>query len=197
MTETTPEAVPEKPGRFRSLWVLLPLLGFLALALLFYMRLGEGDPSRIPSALINKPVPDFSLPPIESGEGLSGEMLQSGVFLVNIWASWCAPCRAEHPLLVELAKDARFKVVGINYKDLPENAQRFLGALGNPYELVGADRDGRAAIDWGVYGVPETFIVRDGIIVHKFIGPLSRETVATDLVPALERALGAEQPAPR
>nr|WP_246206451.1 DsbE family thiol:disulfide interchange protein [Propylenella binzhouense] len=179
------------------MWVLLPLLGFLALALLFYMRLGEGDPSRIPSALINKPVPDFSLPPIESGEGLSGEMLQSGVFLVNIWASWCAPCRAEHPLLVELAKDARFKVVGINYKDLPENAQRFLGALGNPYELVGADRDGRAAIDWGVYGVPETFIVRDGIIVHKFIGPLSRETVATDLVPALERALGAEQPAPR
>jgi cytochrome c biogenesis protein CcmG, thiol:disulfide interchange protein DsbE len=181
----------ETPAPRRRVWLLLPLVTFLALAALFYVRLGSGDPSRVPSALLDKPVPDFSLPPIDAGEGggLTDENLAEGVFLVNIWASWCGPCRLEHPILTRLAADPRFEVVGINYKDVPENAERFLGALGNPFARTGADRQGRTSIDWGVYGVPETFVVRDGVIVHKLIGPISEAALAADLMPALERAL--------
>ena len=185
-------AAPQPHSPFgRRLWLFLPLLGFLGLALLFFFRLGAGDPSRIPSALINKPVPDFSLPPIEgtTGEGLNSERLRQGVHVVNVWASWCAPCRAEHPIMIELSKDKRIDLVGINYKDVPENAVRWLGALGNPFATIGADPNGRAAIDWGVYGIPETFIVRDGTITYKFVGPLSEEALAADFMPALERAL--------
>ena len=179
------------PAPRRRLWLLLPLVAFLALAALFYFRLGAGDPSRVPSALLDKPVPDFSLPPIgeAEGEGLADEDLAEGVFVVNVWASWCGPCRLEHPILTRLAADPRFEVVGINYKDVPVNAARFLGALGDPFARKGADRQGRTAIDWGVYGVPETFVVKDGMIVHKFIGPLSEAALAADLMPALERAL--------
>jgi cytochrome c biogenesis protein CcmG/thiol:disulfide interchange protein DsbE len=175
----------------RRLWVLLPLVAFLALAALLYARLGAGDPSRIPSALINKPVPDFSLPPIIEGEGigLADEDFAEGVHVVNVWASWCGPCRLEHPILMRLAEDERFQVAGINYKDVPENARRFLGALGNPFARIGADRQGTTGIDWGVYGVPETFIVKDGVIVHKFVGPLSEEALTADFMPALEGAL--------
>jgi cytochrome c biogenesis protein CcmG, thiol:disulfide interchange protein DsbE len=184
---TSPETAPSR----RRLWLLLPLVVFLALVGLFYFRLGVGDPGRVPSALLNKPVPDFSLPPIEEGQGsgLSDEDLATGVHIVNVWASWCGPCGLEHPILMRLAEDKRFHVFGINYKDLPENAARFIGALGDPYEKIGADRTGKTGIDWGVYGVPETFVVKDGIIVHKFIGPLSEEGLATDFMPALERAL--------
>jgi len=178
------------PARNRRAWLLVPLVAFLALVALFYFRLGAGDPSKIPSALLNKPVPDFSLPPIEAGAGLSAADLAKGVHVVNIWASWCGPCRLEHPILMRLAADKRFAVVGINYKDLPENAQRFLGALGNPFSMIGADREGKTGIDWGVYGVPETFIVKDGIILHKFIGPLNEEGLASDFIPAIEKALG-------
>jgi len=186
--EAPPETV-EAPRR--RLWLFLPLAAFLALAALFYGRLGAGDPSRVPSALLNKPVPDFALPPVLEGEGagLADEDLSAGVHVVNIWASWCGPCRLEHPILMRLAKDERFQVVGINYKDVPENAKRFIGALGNPFEKIGADRSGKTGIDWGVYGVPETFIVKDGIVVHKFIGPLSEEGLASDFMPALERTL--------
>lgn len=174
----------------RRLWLLLPLAAFLALAVLFYVRLGVGDPSRVPSALLNKPVPDFSLPALGGeGVGLTDEDLAEGVFVVNVWGSWCGPCRLEHPILMQLAEDPRFEVVGINWKDVPENAVRFLGALGNPFAKVGADRGSGTIIDWGVYGAPETFIVKDGIIVYKFIGPLSEEALAADFMPALERAL--------
>jgi cytochrome c biogenesis protein CcmG/thiol:disulfide interchange protein DsbE len=175
----------------RRAWLLLPLVVFLALVALFYFRLGVGDPSRIPSALLNKPVPDFSLPPIEEGlgVGLSDQDLSRGVHVVNVWASWCGPCRLEHPILMRLSADTRFDVVGINYKDVPENAQRFIGALGNPFDKIGADREGKTGIDWGVYGVPETFIVKDGIIVHKFIGPLSEQGLAAEFIPAIEKAL--------
>jgi cytochrome c biogenesis protein CcmG/thiol:disulfide interchange protein DsbE len=158
----------------------LPVAIFAALAILFLVRLFGGDPSRVPSALIGQPVPAFALPPlpglVEEGRpvpGLSGADLKGKVTIINVWASWCVPCRQEHPSLVELAKDPSARLAGIDYKDNPENARRFLGALGNPFAAVGADQSGRAAIDWGVYGVPETFIVGpDGTIRHKHIGPL-------------------------
>jgi cytochrome c biogenesis protein CcmG/thiol:disulfide interchange protein DsbE len=173
------------------IWMLLPLVGFLALAALFYGRLGAGDPSQIPSVLIDRPVPEFSLPPIVEGqgEGISDADLATGVHVVNVWGSWCGPCRLEHPILMHLAEDQRFQVVGINWKDVPENAVRFLGALGNPYDKLGADRQSSTIIDWGVYGAPETFIVKDGIIVYKFIGPLTEESLRRDFMPALEKAL--------
>jgi cytochrome c biogenesis protein CcmG/thiol:disulfide interchange protein DsbE len=174
----------EAPARSRLLF-LLPVLVFVVLAGLFLVRLGGDDPSKLPSALINKPAPAFTLPPLEglvaNGQpvpGLSSEDLKGKVTVVNVWASWCAPCRQEHPLLVDLAKDPSIRVVGINQKDDPDNARRFLGSLGNPYAAVGADRNGRASIDWGVYGVPETFIVGpDGMIRYKHIGPLTPENI--------------------
>jgi cytochrome c biogenesis protein CcmG/thiol:disulfide interchange protein DsbE len=189
-------------GRQRSakrLVAMLPLLAFLILSALFAYRLyyvgkNPGSVSRIPSALINKPVPEFDLPPLAgfAGGGLNSGVLKSGLHVVNIWASWCQPCRAEHPVLMELAKDERFEMAGLNYKDVPENARRFLGNLGNPYDRIGADPDGRSSIDWGVYGVPETFIVKDGVIVYKFIGPLSEDTVKSDFLPAIEKAISGQ-----
>ncbi len=185
-------ASPRAPRPVRpQLWLFIPLFIFLALAVLFLVRLGAGDPSRVPSALLNKPVPSFSLPPIEdsAGGGLADADLQKGVHLVNVWASWCGPCRLEHPILMQLAEDHRFTLVGINYKDVPENAARFLGTFGDPFAKVGTDRDGKTGIDWGVYGVPETFVVKDGIIVYKFVGPLEERSLASDLMPAIEKAL--------
>jgi cytochrome c biogenesis protein CcmG/thiol:disulfide interchange protein DsbE len=177
------DAVAPRRGR---LLYLLPALIFLALAILFLVQLFAGDPSRVPSALIGRPVPAFSLAPLPGLQadgapvpGLSDADLKGRTTVVNVWASWCAPCRLEHPLLVELAKDPSIRVVGINYKDNPENARRFLGALGNPFAAVGVDPKGRTAIDWGVYGVPETFVIGpDGRIRHKHIGPLTPETLA-------------------
>lgn len=177
-------AEPER-GRWSRLAFAVPVLVFLGLALLFAMRLQGGDPSRVPSALIGRPVPAFRLAALDGlqiggrpAPGLSSQDLAGGVTIVNVWASWCAPCREEHPILGDLARRPGMRVVGINYKDKPENARRFLGALGNPFAAVGVDPEGRAAIDWGVYGVPETFVVgRDGTIRHKQVGPLTPETL--------------------
>lgn len=177
-----PRPAGENAPRVRLLY-LIPVLVFTALAVLFLLRLYAGDPSKVPSALIGRPVPVFALDPLpglsQAGQpvpGLSEADLKGRVTVVNVWASWCGPCRQEHPALVELAKNPTIQVVGINYKDNPENARRFLGALGNPFAAVGTDPSGRAAIDWGVYGVPETFVVGpDATIRHKHIGPLLPE----------------------
>ncbi len=170
---------------------MIPVAVFVALAALFWRGL-SGDPSEIPSALIGKPVPDFSLPGI-AGLGVPGfdsAALRTGkVTVVNVWASWCGPCRVEHPLLAALAKNPGIALYGLNYKDDPENARRFLGTLGQPYAAVGADAKGRIAVDWGVYGVPETFIVDgQGIIRYKWIGPLTEEGLAGVLAAEIEKA---------
>ncbi len=188
-------AATSAPAR-RRLVVLLPLLVFAALTALFFFRLGSGDPSRLPSALIGKPVPALALPPLEgllregkSVQGIDPVAFRGRVTLVNVWASWCVPCRDEHPYLTKLADDRRFSLVGINYKDMPENARRFLGRFGNPFAAVGVDQGGRAGIEWGVYGVPETFLVgRDGKIAYKQVGPIDEQALVK-LMAEIEKAL--------
>lgn len=182
-------AVTSPPSRARGWLALLPVAVFLVLAAIFYRGL-SGNPADVPSVLINKPVPAFTLAPIEGLDlpGLAAADLAKGaVTLVNVWASWCVPCRDEHPLLMELSRREDLKVVGINYKDDPENARRFLMTLGIPYAQVGADPNGRAAVDWGVYGVPESFLVDGkGTIRLKWIGPLSQEALTTRIIPKIE-----------
>src|SRR5690606_7386692 len=189
----------EKP-RWR-LGLIAPLAIFLALASIFlFQLLSDKDPSAIPSALLDKPVPDFSLPPLDGlthdgapVPGLASAAFHDRLTVVNVFASWCGPCRQEHPLLMRLAENEAIQVVGINYKDLPENARRFLGELGNPYAAVGIDARGRAAIDWGVYGVPETFLVGpDGIIRNKIVGPLNEQALTEVLLPAIEKLSAGE-----
>lgn len=187
----------EKPARPRKLFVLLPLLVFMLLAGVFLMQLLSGrDLSVVPSALIGQAAPRTELPPLEgiSLPGLDSADFIGKVTLVNVWASWCAPCREEHPVIVGLSGDPRLTIAGLNYKDKPENARRFLNDLGNPYAAVGVDPNGRAAIDWGVYGIPETFLVgKDGKIAFKHVGPLSPQSVETSLMPAIEKAVAASQ----
>jgi cytochrome c biogenesis protein CcmG/thiol:disulfide interchange protein DsbE len=192
-------ATPERRAgtRRRRLIVFIPLVVFLALAALFMYRLGAGDPSRIPSALIGRPAPSTNLPPIPGLErdgrpvpGLDSAAFNGEVTVLNVWASWCVPCHDEAPLLLKLAADRRIRVAGINYKDEADNARRFLGRHGNPFVANGIDRNGRAAIEWGVYGVPETFVVgRDGRIAFKLIGPITPDNLDKALQPAIEKAL--------
>jgi cytochrome c biogenesis protein CcmG, thiol:disulfide interchange protein DsbE len=175
----------------------LPLVGFIALAGIFLLRLHGGDPSKIPSALIGHPVPQTVLPPLQGlldnaaqVPGLDPAAFKGKVSLVNVWASWCIPCHDEAPLLTALAQDKRLQLVGIDYKDAPDNARRFLGRYGNPFGIVGVDSNGRAAIEWGVYGVPETFVVgRDGTIVYKLVGPVTPDNIDTVLRAEIEKAL--------
>ncbi|NDV87494.1 DsbE family thiol:disulfide interchange protein [Aurantimonas aggregata] len=196
MTEPT---VPTPRPR-RNVFVLLPLLLFGGLASVFLYQLVSGhDPQQIPSVLVGKTAPQTTLPPLEGVSGPDGRAMPgldlSGFgdgrpVLVNVFASWCGPCREEHPLLMELARDPRLAIVAINYKDKPENARRFLATLGNPYAAIGVDQTGTTTIDWGVYGVPESFLVAaDGEILFKQTGPFTLESVAGGLLPALERAL--------
>lgn len=188
-------ATSEKPARSRLVLFLLPLLLFLALSGVFLVQLISGkDTSVVPSALIGRSAPQTDLPPLEGMNlpGLSSEAFSGRVTLVNVWGSWCLPCRQEHPLLMQLATDERVVIAGLNYKDKPENARRFLGDLGNPYDAIGVDQNGRAAIDWGVYGVPETFLVGpDGTIRYKHVGPFTPESIRSDLMPEIEKALAA------
>lgn len=189
----TKDSQTQKPRR--GLIVLLPLAIFLTLAGVFLTQLLSGrDISAVPSALLGEPAPKTGLPPLEgiSLPGIDTEQFADKVTLLNVFASWCAPCREEHPVLMALAQDDRFRIVGLNYKDKPENARRFLGDLGNPYDAVGTDEAGRSAIDWGVYGVPETFLIgKDGKIAFKHVGPLTVQSVQATLLPQIEKALGA------
>ncbi len=181
----------------RNVLILMPLIVFIALAALFFYRLGTGDPSHIPSALIGRPVPATNLAPLPGLErdgkavpGLSIATFQGAVTLVNVWASWCVPCHDEVPFLEQLSLDKRIQLVGINYKDAPDNARRFLNRYGNPFVATGQDEAGRASIDWGVYGVPETFLVgRDGNIAYKLVGPITADNLARTLKPEIEKAV--------
>ncbi len=181
----------------RSWLVALPLVVFALLAGLFWFRLGAGDPSRIPSALIGRPAPQTNLPALQGlmadgtqVQGLDPASFKGQVSVVNVWASWCVPCHDEAPLLLQLAQDKRIRVVGINYKDADDNARRFLGRYGNPFNAVGVDANGRAAIEWGVYGVPETFVIgRDGTIVYKLIGPITPDNLNGVLKTEIDKAL--------
>ena len=154
---------------------LLPVLALIGLIVILAIGLTR-DPTVVPSPLIGKSVPEFALPPLDGrAEGLSSDDLRNDVTLVNVFASWCVACRAEHPLFMELQRRGMVVVHGINYKDRPEDAKRWLADLGDPYTRIGADLDGQVSIDWGVYGVPETFLVdEDGVIRYKQIGPKSR-----------------------
>ncbi|MET0722748.1 MAG: DsbE family thiol:disulfide interchange protein [Tardiphaga sp.] len=188
-------AVPKR----RPLLMALPLIGFAVVAALFWFKLGAGDPARLPSALIGRPAPATALPALEGlmangapVPGLDPAVFQGRVSVVNVWASWCVPCHEEAPLFTTLAQDKRIQIIGINYKDAADNARRFLGRYGNPFGIVGVDGNGRAAIEWGVYGVPETFIVgRDGRIAYKLVGGVTPENFERVLKVEIEKALKA------
>jgi cytochrome c biogenesis protein CcmG/thiol:disulfide interchange protein DsbE len=169
---------------------LLPLVALVALIAVFALNI-DRDPTLVHSVLIDKPAPDFTLPAV-AGLGLPGfdtAKLKGQVTVVNVFASWCIPCRDEHPVLEALKRETGIPIYGINQKDAAENAKAFLAELGNPYDAVGADGDGRASIDWGVYGVPETFIVdAKGVIRFKHTGPLAMDDIDKEIVPALARA---------
>jgi cytochrome c biogenesis protein CcmG/thiol:disulfide interchange protein DsbE len=180
---------------------LLPVAIFLVMAAVFAFALRSDDPSKLPSALIGKPAPKLTLAPIDALQkdgkavpGLDTDALVTGKpVVVNFWASWCAPCIAEHPLLVKMVRDTGVNLVGINHKDQAANARRFLARHGNPYAAIGTDDDGRAAIEWGVYGMPETFVLDgQGRIVYKHVGPISAESLAAKVIPAIRAAADAK-----
>ncbi|MBN9246366.1 MAG: DsbE family thiol:disulfide interchange protein [Hyphomicrobium sp.] len=175
----------------------MPVIVFAVVAGFFAMALRSGDPSRLPSTLVGKPVPETVFPALEGLEsggkpeaGFSSADLAKGkVSVVNYWASWCQPCVEEHPFLEQLKEQAGVDLYGVNYKDQTDAARRYIGRYGNPYSAVGTDVSGRAAIDWGVYGTPETFIVNGkGEVVYKHVGPISAESLKTKLLPIIEKA---------
>ena len=187
------EATRQPPAR--RLGLALPLVLFAVLAGLFWYALQSGDPSRLPSALIGKPVPAFDLPSLDGlladGAPVPGfaasDLAQGEPTIVNVFASWCLECQVEHPLLLALSKQPGVRLFGIDYKDDPASARRFLGRHGNPYSRVGADPSGRVAIDFGVYGVPETYVVAgDGTIAYRHVGPLTEAAIKDKILPLLQ-----------
>ncbi len=198
MTQADHDTKTKTTGRTRYALALLPLLLFGGFALvagkmLYDQDVNGLDISAIPSALIGTKAPALSLPPLEGSNlpALTDAAIKGKLTLVNVFASWCIPCRQEHPLLQELSKDNRITVVGINYKDKSDNALRFLGELGNPFAAIGIDPNGKAAIDWGVYGIPESYLVSaDGTILYKKVGPFDARSIERDLLPAIAAATG-------
>ena len=188
---------PAKVASASRLGRIAPILVFVAIAGMFAYSLRSGDPSKLPSALIGKPVPKFQLPAVDGlrskGNPVAGfannDLAKGKVSVINFWASWCGPCHEEHPFLVELAKTSKAPLFGVNYKDRASAARRFLGRYGNPFVAVGADGNGRTAIDWGVYGMPETFIVNGrGQIIYKHVGPIDATALKERLLPAIAKA---------
>ena len=169
--------------------MLAPLVIFAGFAGLALVGLGRDNPDELPSALAGKPVPAVELTPLGDAEPFTNKDLRDGeVSLVNYWASWCAPCRVEHPNLERLAGEG-VTIYGINYKDKPGNALGFLKELGNPYAGLGADPQGRMALNWGLYGVPETYVIDgQGQIVLRFAGPITDRVMQTTIRPAIEEA---------
>jgi cytochrome c biogenesis protein CcmG/thiol:disulfide interchange protein DsbE len=182
----------------RLKWLLycMPIAVFVAVAVMFAWGLTR-DPKLLPSTLIGKSVPQFSLPPVEGRSlGLSTADLRGEVSLVNVFASWCVECRLEHPLIMQLKAQGVVAIHGLNYKDRPDDADRWLNTLGDPYTRTGADINGRAGIEWGVYGVPETFVIsKDGRIAYKHIGPLSAEILEKKIIPLIQSLK--EMPSPQ
>lgn len=194
----TEQATKQKPKQ--RIWTsILPLFVFLGIAGASYSLLSkEGrDVSALPSALLDKPAPSLGVPELiglsknnAQIPGMTQDMFKGKISVVNVFASWCVPCRQEHPQIVKLGNDARLQIVGINHKDGNKNALGFLSELGNPYDVVGVDRSGRASIEWGVYGVPETFIVNhEGRIIYKHVGPVSSRALQERLMPIIEDAI--------
>jgi cytochrome c biogenesis protein CcmG/thiol:disulfide interchange protein DsbE len=188
MTEGTLTSSSPAASILRRLGFLLPVVVFVVVAVGLAIGLTRNS-QEIPSALIGKPVPEFSLPPVQGRTlGLSTSDLEGEVSLVNVFASWCTACRHEHPLFMRLAEDGLVPIHGLNYKDRPEDAAKWLDDLGDPYTRTGADLDGRVGIEWGVYGVPETFVIgRDGTIAYKHIGPVSAQDLEETILPLVER----------
>ncbi len=168
---------------------ILPMAVAAILAAVFWWALDpERDPSAVPSPLIDKPVPAFRMPLLEGQGDITETVFTGRVTVFNVFASWCIPCRAEHPLLMEIARAGKAQVIGLNYKDKPEDAKAWLKELGNPYARIGADRKGRVAIDWGVYGVPETFVIdKAGRIRYKHVGAITARLLTGTIGPLIER----------
>lgn len=167
----------------------LPVIGFILVAGAFYFGLMRDDARTLPSTFILKPAPQTELPALlDSKGGFPADLADGKVKIVNIWASWCGPCRVEHPFLMQLAAEG-VEIYGFNYKDTPNQAKNFLIELGDPYTRVGADNSGRMGIEWGVYGVPESFVINgDGVIIYKHVGPIQNRDLDTKIRPALAHA---------
>ncbi len=200
---TTPSDTLQETKPARRNWLyILPAAIFALVGVLFVVALYSGDPSILPSALIGKPVPEFNLPPVEGLQTADGQPVpglsradfgssnnKGEVTLVNVWASWCPPCHTEQPLLMRLKQAGAARMVGILYKDSDQGGRSFLGRYGNPFEAIGWDASGKAGIEWGVYKVPETFLVdASGKIVFKVAGPITEQNLANELLPAIEAA---------
>ncbi len=179
---------PQSAPRSQTFKYLVPLAIFAAIGIFLGIGLTL-DPREVPSPLIGKPAPEFELPPVQGRTmGLSDKVLVGEVSLVNVFASWCTACRDEHPLFMQMYQENIVPIHGLNYKDKPQDAAAWLDALGDPYARTGADVDGRVGIDWGVYGVPETFVIdRNGRIAYKHIGAVNRRVLEETLLPLIEK----------
>ena len=175
----------------KSLRFLAPLLIFAVVAVFLALGL-KLDPREVPSPLIDKSAPEFELPRLLQMEGVVGTAEMRGeVWLLNVWASWCSACRVEHPLLNDLARRQIVRIVGLNYKDAPADARSWLREFGNPYDIIAVDREGEVGIDWGVYGVPETFVIdREGVIRYKHIGPVDTKVLSETILPLISQLTG-------